>query len=79
MTRERAGSVFARIAEVEAMTMEEKVRKRYMQAVRQFVKTDNERFLHHMEVLSEVLGLTPLEELGSVEQAMKEVGKEVSA
>ena len=56
------------------MTMEEKVRKRYMQAVRQFVKTYNERFLHHMEVLSEVLGLTPLEELGSVEQAMKEVG-----
>ena len=56
------------------MTMEQKVRKRYMQAVRQFVKTDNERFLHHMEVLSEVLGLTPLEEIGSVEQAMKEVG-----
>ena len=57
------------------MTMEQKVRKRYMQAVRQFVKTDNERFLHHMEVLSEVLGLTPLEELGSVEQAMKEIGR----
>lgn len=75
MTSFQTGSVFARIAEDEAMTMEEKVRKRYMQAVRQFVKTDNERFLHHMEVLSEVLGLTPLEELGSVEQAMKEVGR----
>lgn len=55
------------------MTMEQKVRKRYARAVRQFVKTDNERFLHHMEVLSEVLGLTPSEEIEAMEQALKGV------
>ena len=53
------------------MLSEEKIRQRYLGTIKNYAKSGETRFLERMEILGEILEITPREEQALVDEAIE--------